>query len=190
MTRSLPLVLVALLFAAPAMAQTPAPAAGQTFGLAAGMKRVFDGVKRNFTEAAEKVPEAEYAFRPTPDVRTMGELFAHVANGQFNYCSIAKGEPNPNKEDIEKTKKTKAEIVAALKASNDYCDAVYTGTTDQSATELVKQGQNMVARAAVLATNASHTNEHYGNVVTYMRLKGMVPPSTERTQTATRPSGR
>jgi uncharacterized damage-inducible protein DinB len=168
--------------AAQAPAAQAAPATPPAQPLGATLKSMWDGVKLNLVQSAEKMPEADYGFRPTPEVRTFGQMIAHVANSSFSYCARGKGEDNPNKEDFEKTRTTKADIVKALNDAAAYCDGVYGGMTDAAAMELVKAGQNLVPKARYLITNISHDNEHYGNLVTYMRIKGLVPPSTERAQ--------
>jgi uncharacterized damage-inducible protein DinB len=132
--------------------------------------------------AAEQVPESEYGFKPTPDVRSMGQLFAHVAGSQRMLCTMALGERNESGE----IGTSKAEIVAALRASNDDCARAY-ATSDRDAARLAPPSDSISAgifgttrtRFYVLATNAWHDNEHYGNLVTYMRLRGMVPPSSQ-----------
>jgi uncharacterized damage-inducible protein DinB len=184
----------ACLIALPVVAQTPASTPAQAPAaqaapttppaqpLSATLKSMWDGLKLNLVQSAEKMPEAEYGFQPTKDVRTFGQMIAHVANSSFSYCARGKGEDNPNKEDFEKTKTTKADLVKALNDAVAYCDGVYGVMTDAAAMELVKAGQNLVPKARYLVANISHDNEHYGNLVTYMRLKGLVPPSTERAQ--------
>jgi uncharacterized damage-inducible protein DinB len=162
------------------------PAAAQSKALAEALKRHHDGVARNVVEAAEKMPEANYSFQATKEVRTFGGFVGHVANANYAFCSRAKGEPNPNKEDFEKVT-DKAKLVAAIKAAVAYCDPIYAAQTDASLSETISSGQQQAVRGAILVQNASHNNEHYGNIVTYMRLKGLVPPSTERAQ-QTRPS--
>lgn len=168
-------------FAAPVFAQGKA--------LAEALTRMHAGVSRNAVEAAEKMPEAEFAFQPSKDVRTFGGFIGHIANSEFGYCARAKGEANPNKEDFEKVA-GKAALVAGIKAAVAYCDAVYKTTTDASLSEMVAMGQSQQPRGQILVQNISHTNEHYGNLVTYMRLKGLVPPSTERAATPAKPGGR
>jgi uncharacterized damage-inducible protein DinB len=165
---------------------SPLPAAAQSKAVAEALKRVHDGVARNVVEAAEKMPEAEYSFQATKDVRTFAGFVGHLANANFSYCSRAKGEANPNKEDFEKVT-AKAKLVAGIKAAVSYCEAVYAAQTDAMLAEMIPAGQQQSARGFFLIQNASHNNEHYGNLVTYMRLKGHVPPSTERAQTANRP---
>jgi uncharacterized damage-inducible protein DinB len=182
---------LACLTAVPALAQSPAappaqaaaaPAAAPAQPLSATLKAMWDGLRLNLVQSAEKMPEADYGFQPTKEVRTFGQMVAHVANSSFSYCARGRGEDNPNKEDFEKTRTSKADIVKALNDAATYCDGVYGGMTDAAAMELVKAGQNLVPKARYLIANISHDNEHYGNLVTYLRLKGLVPPSTERAQ--------
>jgi uncharacterized damage-inducible protein DinB len=194
MTRACVIVAVAVMLAVPSFAQSPAqapaaapvaqaaPAVPPAHPLSATLKTLWDGLKLNLVQSADKMPEADFAFQPTKEVKTFGQILAHVANSSFSYCARGKGEDNPNKDDFEKSKTTKADIVKALNDAMTYCDAVYAGMTDASAMELVKAGQNLVPKARFLIVNISHDNEHYGNLVTYMRLKGLVPPSTERAQ--------
>lgn len=186
------LVSAALLVAAAAAhAQTPAPAAPpapQTITMSAGLKRSWDGIKRNVGEAAEKMPEANYSFQPTPDVRTFAAMVGHIAESQHGNCLRLKGEQIPfERGSIEKLT-AKADLVKALQASIAACDGVYGAATDESLVKLTKVGQNEIAPITLLWGNISHSNEHYGNLVTYMRLKGLVPPSTERAQAPRKPS--
>ncbi len=167
-----------------ALMTSAVPAAAQSKALAGALDTMNAGVARNVVEAAEKMPDADYAFQPAPDktVRSFGAFVGHIANANYSFCSRAKGEPNPNKEDFEKVA-DKAKLVAAIKAATQYCDAVYKAQTDATLTEMTGTGQQQPQpRGQALVFNISHTNEHYGNLVTYMRLKGMVPPSTERAQ--------
>jgi len=139
--------------------------------------------RRNLTESADQMPEADYAFKPVDSVRTFGQIVAHVAGASYVYCSAARREKSPFSEgDFEKTATTKAAIVKALADSNAYCDAAFDALTDASAGELVPNpfGQGEFPRASALLNNTNHLNEHYGNLVTYFRIKGMVPPSSRR----------
>jgi uncharacterized damage-inducible protein DinB len=189
MKRMWQLALLASLAAAPAAAQGQ-QASGDP--LTAALKGQFDGVSRNVKEAAEKMPEDKFTYQATKDVRTFGGFIGHVANAQFATCARAKGDANPNTQDFEKVS-GKAALVKAITAANEYCASVYTAANDKWMLETVTQGQGATARqvprAAVLAQNTSHANEHYGNIVTYMRINGLVPPSTERAQ-APRPTPR
>ena len=142
-------------------------------------------IRRNLAEAAESMPAGEYAFKPTPDVRTFAEVIAHLAFGNFYFCAYAKGEQPPPRDSYAKAT-DKAVLVKALRDSLDYCDAVYAATTDANFNQVVKvpdtAGARDAGRGGVLMFNTTHNNEHYGNIVVYMRLKGHVPPSTARVQ--------
>jgi hypothetical protein len=173
---------VCMLTGATALAQAPA-GGGQKIPLSEGLRRSYNTMKMNLTETAQKFDEAGYSYRPSPDIRVFGAQLAHVANSQFNACSAARGEPNPNQgQNLEQTKTTRADIIKALADSFAYCDPVFEKLTDQSALEFVRQGQNEVARGQVLANLIVHGNEEYGILTVYMRTKGVVPPSTERAQ--------
>jgi hypothetical protein len=128
--------------------------------------------------AAQKMPEENYSFKPTPEVRTFGQLVGHVADASYTFCSQAIGEANPAK-DIEKTKTSKADLVAALKDGVAYCNKAFESMTDAKGSEMVKLFNFNLARLTVFSINSAHTDEHYGNMVTYLRLKGIVPPTSE-----------
>jgi uncharacterized damage-inducible protein DinB len=165
--------------------QPPAPAAPQTFTLSGNMIRGYQALQRNLTEAAEKMPEANYSFKPTTEVRPFGELVAHVALSQFGTCAVLKGEPaSPRKNDKEDAPRTKAELVALLKESTAYCDPVLTALKDEDMIALTKAGQNQAAKGLFLASTNTHGNEMYGTMAVYLRLKGIVPPTTERQNAA------
>jgi hypothetical protein len=125
------------------------------------------------------LPEALYSYKPTPDVRTFGELFGHIAGSQKMYCAMALGDKVPGEGDVEKAAKTKAALVAALKESNTYCEKAYTLQDDKLKAPVDVFGETHPRLYALLA-NAAHNGEHYGNIVTYMRLNKLVPPSSRR----------
>jgi uncharacterized damage-inducible protein DinB len=131
------------------------------------------------TRSADKVSEADYAFKPTKDVRSFGQILGHVADAQYAFCSAVSGEKSPATGSVEKTKTTKADLVAALKDAFAYCDKVYEGMTDASAAQSIKFFGRDTTKLGILAFNNMHDMEHYGNLVTYMRLKNIVPPSSE-----------
>ena len=167
------LVLAALLVALPsaALAQGANP-------LTANAKVQFGALSGFVVRSAEKVPEDLYSFRATPEVRSMAELFGHVADAMFAMCSTAAG-TKPPRTGIEKAVTTKAALVAALKEGVSYCNTVYDGMTDQKGLETVPFYFGPTPRVSVLYFVVTHTYEHYGNLVTYMRLKNIVPPSSE-----------
>jgi uncharacterized damage-inducible protein DinB len=142
-----------------------------------GITGLFHMAHMNIVKAAEQVPEDKYAFQPTKEVRTLGALFAHIADANFMFCSMVGG--TPGTASAEKTAKTKAEIVTALKASYDACGAAYGKLTDADLAKPLKIFGRDSNYAGALTFNTSHNWEHYGNIVTYMRLNGMVPPSSQ-----------
>ncbi len=165
--------------------QAAPPSAPQTFTLSGNMVRGYQNLQRNLTEAAEKMPEANYSFKPTPDVRPFGQLVAHVALSQFGTCAALKGDTaGPHKDDKEDAPRSKTELVALLKESTAYCDPLLTALKDEDMLVLTKAGQNQVAKGLFLAGTNTHGNEMYGTMAVYLRLKGIVPPTTERQNAA------
>ncbi len=128
--------------------------------------------------AAEKMPEAQYAFKPDPASRSFGQILGHIADTNYLFCSVVLGETNPAPE-IEKTRTTKAELKAGLHDSFTNCNRAYDALTDAGTNETVKAFGQERNKLGALWFNASHNLEHYGNLVVYMRLKGLVPPSSE-----------
>ncbi len=155
-----------------------ATTAAQDNPISAWTKLAHNRVDDLLLRSAEKVPEENYSFKPTDAVRSYGQIIGHLADAQYLFCSIALGEKNPAP-GIEKSKTAKADLIAALKESFAYCDKAYDGMTDASAKETVKLFGNDAPRLAALTVNNMHNMEHYGNLVTYMRLKNIVPPSSE-----------
>ena len=153
-------------------------AAAQDNPLSAWNKMAYGFVKTILIRSAEKMPEENYSFKPTDAVRSYGQIVGHVADSQYTFCSIALGEkhPDPN---VEKTKTSKADLIAALKDALAYCDKAYDGMTDAAATQIVKFHGGDTPKLSVLTANQLHNLEHYGNLVTYMRLKNIVPPTSE-----------
>ena len=153
--------------------------------LAGSAKAMHAMIRRDLAEAAENMPADEYAFRPTPQLRTFGQIIGHVVDANFFFCSQAAGEKSPATADYEQIT-DKAALVKALNDSFVYCDRVYAATTDANFIQpmqiahVVGTGSTNTVRGAVLMYNITHNNEHYGNLAVYMRLKGHVPPSTAR----------
>jgi uncharacterized damage-inducible protein DinB len=175
-----------LAVARPASSQTTGAGFGEALSpsMAAVVKVMHGTIRRDLSEAAEQMPAEEYAFKPTPQVRSFGELVGHVASANYLFCSIAKGERPPLTENLELVSGKDA-LVKGLKESLAYCDQVYGSTTDETFNGLLTlpgPGNKQASRGSVLVFNTTHNNEHYGNLVVYLRLKGHVPPSTARTQ--------
>ena len=136
-------------------------------------------MKTILVSSAEKMPEESYNFKPTDSVRSYGQIVGHIADAQYNFCALALGETNPGLK-IEETKTTKVELVAALKGALAYCDKAYDSMTDASGAQMVKMFGMDMPKFGVLNINNAHDMEHYGNLVTYMRMKNIVPPSSEQ----------
>jgi hypothetical protein len=150
--------------------------------VAASVRASWDGAKKNISESADLMPEANYAFKPVDGVRTFGQILAHTAGANYVICSAAKGEKPPHGEDdFEKTATTKAAIMKAVGDSIAYCDSAFPATDAALGAPIdLPFGMGKGTRASALLLEVGHLNEHYGNLVTYFRLKGMVPPSSRR----------
>jgi len=164
--------------AAVALAEENPPAAAVGNPLSAHNKGLYGGVKAILLRSAEKMPEENYNFKPTEAVRSYGQIIGHVADSQYAFCSVVLGEKNPAPK-IEKTRTSKADLIAALKDAFAYCDKAYDGMTDASATQTVKFMGGDTPKLGALSVNNIHTIEHYGNLITYMRMKDIVPPTSE-----------
>lgn len=143
----------------------------------------WDSAKKNIRDTADQVPEAIYTFSPVPGtVRTLGQIIGHVAGANYEFCSAAKGEKSPHAEEAFEKLATKAALIKAWDDSVKYCDGAFQALTDRSASETIDMpfGMGKSARTAALIGNVGHLNEHYGNLVTYMRLKGIVPPTSKK----------
>ena len=137
-------------------------------------KQISDLVLRS----ADKVPDNLYSFQATPEVRTIGQLFGHIADASNHICALAIG-GKATAGSVEKTAKTKADLITALKREFAACDAVYSKLTPASAVETIDLNGQKRTRIAEMDYEVAHTWEHYGNLVTYMRLNKIVPPSSE-----------
>lgn len=157
------------------LAQGPATAAGP----AGEIQAYYNRLKPNVISAAEKMPDADYQFKPTPDIRTYARIVNHVTEAQQHTCSAMNGTTFDAKS-VPSDTADKATIVAALKASFDACDKAYGALTDANMTEMVGQGARKRSRIGMAWGNASHDNEQYAELSTYLRLKNIVPPTAEK----------
>lgn len=172
---------VAAILATLTLAAAPLPAQtepGQPDPLIKSAVDASGYMKGVLTKAAEQMSEEDYAFKPTPEVRSFGQLLAHVADTNYWFCAAAKGEPQPVS-GLEKSKTTRADIQKALAESFTYCDGAYTGMTDAKARTMVEFMGEPRPALAILMFRTHHAALHYGNVVTYMRLRGKVPPTSQ-----------
>ncbi len=162
-------VVVGLMVAAPAFGQ----------GMPSEVQKAYATVKENILKAADKTPAEDYSYKPTPDIRTFARVVNHVTEAQLRICG------STNKSDAAGQKAPpetadKATIVEALKASFAECDKAYAGLTEANMTEVITAGPFTRSRLGMLWGNVSHDNEQYATLALYMRLKGLVPPSSEK----------
>jgi len=169
------LVLVAFAVATPLCAQHGIQPQGVDVG--ATMKANFDYVGKMVVQSAADMPEADYAFKPTPEVRSFGQLLGHIADANYMLCATALGQASPS-EGVEKTMTAKADLEKELAASYEYCQPVFALSQEELAAKVTLFGREYTRLGAVLI-GLSHNWEHYGNLVTYLRMKGHVPPSSK-----------
>ena len=182
MNKLIPAAFFGLILAASASAQNQ-----QQPSFTAFLKNLYMGNRNEISRSAAKFPEEFYAMRPGPqmEVRTFGQLVGHLANFNYLWCSQAKHEKNPAEEkDFEKLT-SKADLTKALNDAFAYCDSVYGSLTEASGQEIIEITQEngrkrRINRLSLLALNYGHNEHHYGNIVTYMRMKSIVPASSEQ----------
>jgi uncharacterized damage-inducible protein DinB len=165
------LVTALLLSASLAVADEPNP-------LSATLKGTYDRIGKLLVAAADEMPATDYAWRPTPEVRSFGQIIGHVADAQYMFCASAKHEKLAPKNN-EKTVTGRDALKKALADAVVYCEAVYAATTDASLKDPVELPWMKTNKLGALHVNVSHDNEHYGNLVTYLRMKKLVPPSSK-----------
>ena len=175
------LTILLCLVTLPAVSQQPSENPFSTVN-----KRLYERTKGILLRSAEKMPEENYSFKPADTVRNFGQIVGHLADAQYFFCSTVSGDKNPDLK-IEKTKTSKADLIAALKDGFAYCDKVYDSMTDTAGLQTVKFFGNDLPKYAVLSVSVGHNMEHYGNLVTYMRIKGIVPPTSEQQATTPAP---
>jgi len=157
---------------------TSAVAVAEDNPLSGFNKFAYAQLKATLVWSAEKMPEENYGFQPTDAVRSYGQIVGHVADAQYLFCSVVLGEKGPAPK-IEQTKTAKADLIAALKDAFAYCDKAYDGMTDAAAPQMVKLFGRDMPKLGVLSANNMHSAGHYENLVVYMRLKNIVPPTSE-----------
>jgi uncharacterized damage-inducible protein DinB len=174
--RHMGLVLAGLMVSGIALAQTPAAPSGP----AGEVQGSYGRLKPFVIKAAQDMPAEDYTFKPTAEIRTFARVVNHVTEAQFHYCGAvnhleAAAIPKPPADTADK-----ATIVAALQASFAECDKAYAALTDANAPEMIAVGPNKRSRIGLAWGNVSHDNEQYATLALYMRLKGLVPPSSEK----------
>ena len=149
-------------------------------GATKGIQGVYNIAKDYVLRSAEQVPEDKYSYKPVATVRSFGAILAHLADSNNAFCATAGGKPTAEGSSIEASTTKRADIIAKLKESYAACDAVYNATTDAGLLKMYPMFGQQMSVSAILTLNAAHNYEHYGNLVTYMRSLGMVPPSSQR----------
>jgi len=171
------IVLLALIAPAPLFAQRDTARSTSRASAVATAQTLWEQASTYITASADDMPEAKYAFRPTPEVRTFGQLIGHLAGSQKLFCATVLGDTPPAEDAIEKTVTTKAALVQAWRESNTYCGRAYAIADAATGASVDYFGQQR-NKLYVLMANLTHDNEHYGNIVTYLRMNGIVPPSS------------
>lgn len=147
--------------------------------LSAAAKYMYGVTKNDVLKSAEEMPEENYSFKPVGTVRSFGQLVGHVADAQYEFCSAILGDGKQSR-GVEKGKTSKADLIQGLKDGFAYCDQAYNGMTDAHAAEVIKFFGHDAPKLTILDFNSLHNMEHYGNMVTYLRIKGLVPPSSQQ----------
>ena len=154
--------------------------AGPDEPVTASLKGLHDITQTHLMKTAEMLDDDLFGYQPTVSVRTAGQILAHVANAQFAFCSAAAGQASPNTTNYEESATTPEAVIEALRAGFAYCDEVYAGMTDEDGAQMRNFFGQEMAASAILAFNAAHNYEHYGNLVTYLRINGLTPPSSQQ----------
>ena len=144
--------------------------------LSSGLKGSYNTIKNNIIKSAEKMPEEHYGFKPMPEMQSFAQRMAHIADASIRSCAAIKGE---QKTPPAGTKTAKADLIAALKETFTYCDSVVDSLTDADASKLATVGGRQSTKFQPLWGMVSHNNSIYGALSVYMRLKGVIPPSSE-----------
>ena len=166
-------LLILLAAATSSFAQTPAANVGVS-SARAHWKTVHNYIQRS----AEQMPESLYSYKPTPAVRSFADLLGHIAGSEFMFCAMARGDAPKEEDAVEKVTKTKAGLVQSLKDAAAYCDGAYS-ISDATAAGMADVFGQRQTKLYALIFNAVHDGEHYGNIITYLRMNGMTPPSSQ-----------
>lgn len=157
------------------VALCPAVYGQSTSRLNSEMKAAYNSVKNNILKSAEKMPEEGYGFKPSPEMRSFAQVLDHVAVAQSHSCGALTGEQISVKSDAS----SKADVIASLNSAFAECDKAFDAVTDTNALEAIKSPRGERSRVSLLAGTLAHDNEQYGILSVYLRLKGVIPPSSE-----------
>jgi uncharacterized damage-inducible protein DinB len=169
---------VGLMISGAALGQGTPASTGSPF--AGEIQTSYARVKDNIIKAAEKMPPESYSFKPTPDIRSYARVVNHVTEAQVHSCGAANHTDPSALAKVPADTADKGAIVDALKASFAECDKAYAGLSDTNMTEMLQAGPYKRSRLSMLWGNVAHDNEQYATLSLYLRLKGLVPPSSEK----------
>jgi hypothetical protein len=144
--------------------------------MSADITQAYTAVKTNILKTAEKMPQDNYSFKPTPDLRTFAEVLDHVADSQMRTCAAVAGD---RKTTSAAGKTTKTEVTTALNEAFAECDKAYGSLSDANAGDAIDTPRGQRSRLGALAGNVAHNSEQYGILAMYLRSKGIVPPSSD-----------
>ncbi len=161
------------------MGQAPAAPTGP-IGPAAEVQRTYASLKANILKSADRMPEADYQFKPTADVRTFARVVNHVTEAQLKTCGAANGTAASDMPKVPAETADKAAIIEALKLSFAACDKAFAATTDANLTETYDVFNSKRSRVGIMWGTVAHDDEQYATLALYLRLKGLVPPSSEK----------
>jgi uncharacterized damage-inducible protein DinB len=164
-----------------APAPPPPPPAPPSSAVTDSLKTPYEAMKGYITTSLEQIPEDRFSFQPTKEVRTIGQLFGHIADGNYLFCSASSGEAAPSAS-VEKSMTSKAALQQAVAESFAFCDRAFAALNDQTGAAeatIVPINNMKTTKLGALSFNTAHDAEHYGNLVTYMRMNKMVPPSSQ-----------
>jgi len=150
--------------------------------ISTNLKGSWENIRDLLVKMADKMPDDAYRFKPTPEMQDFGQRMAHVITFNVRACAQVKGDM-PLALNLSAAP-TKAEVAAALKKADDECDSVFSTLTDADVLKTVTGGRGgpRTKLSILEGTLLEHANEVYGYMCPYLRLKGIVPPSSDRNE--------
>jgi len=144
------------------------------------VQRGYAALKGNILKSADRMPAEGYSYRPTPEVRTFARVVNHVTEAQWHSCGAINGTAAEAQPKVPEETADKATVVAALNASFAECDKAFASLNEANLLQLIPSGPSTRSRIGLAWGTVSHDNEQYATLALYLRLKGLVPPSSEK----------
>ena len=170
------IALATVMVSGAALAQSPAASSGP----AAEVQHSYAAVKANILKAADRMPAEDFQYKPTPDIRTFGRVVNHITEAQLHMCGPVNHTAADAMGKVPAETANKAEIIAALQGSFAECDKAFASASDQNLGDAFEVFKTRRSRIGLLWGAVSHDNEQYATLALYLRLKGLVPPSSEK----------